>query len=136
MSSDRWQIEVDADAASEAIRSINHQTIFTGDGIPAPVIYRVLGNLQSAAGHGLSQALRQLAAGLERSLATHDVYEDDGRDPRQSVANAVAALTEAAGLAGQIGPMLESAQAEIARQGYHTTGTDLAMESRNAHDCV
>ena len=32
--SDRTSIELDAQEAYEAIRSINHATIFTGDGIP------------------------------------------------------------------------------------------------------
>lgn len=121
---DRTSVELDAQAAYEAIRSINHTTIFIGDGIPAPVVYRVLGFLQSAGGHGLAQALGQIARGLERSLATYDVYEDDGRDPVDSVAHAVNALTDAARLLQRIGPLLDVAQAAISRQGYRTS--DLA----------
>ena len=122
--SDRSGIEFDALDAYEAIRSINHATIFTGDGIPAPVVYRVLGFLQSAAGYGMAQALRQLARGLERSLSTFDVYEDDGRDPADSVAHAVNALTDAADLLQHVGPLLDNAQAAISRQGYRTQGQD------------
>jgi hypothetical protein len=117
---DRTGIELDAEAAYEAIRSINHATIFTGDGIPAPVAYRVLGFLQSAGGYGIAQALGQLARGLERSLSTYDVYEDDGRDPVDSVAHAVNALTDAVVLLQRVGPLLDTAQATIARQGYRT----------------
>ena len=122
--SDRSGIEFDAQDAYEAIRSINHATIFTGDGIPAPVVYRVLGFLQSAAGYGMAQALGQLARGLERSLSTFDVYEDDGRDPADSVAHAVNALTDAADLLQHVGPLLDNAQAAISRQGYRTQGQD------------
>lgn len=118
--SDRTSIELDAQEAYEAIRSINHATIFTGDGIPAPVVYRVLGYLQSAGGYGLAQALGQLACGLERSLSTHDVYEDDGRDPADAVAHAVNALTGAAALLQRVGALLDDAQAAIARQGYRS----------------
>ncbi len=117
---DRWNIEIAAEAAYEAIRSINHFTIFTGDGIPAPVLYRVLGELKTANGYGLNQALDQLAHGLERSLGTYDVYEDDGRDPQESISASVEALHQAADLANQIGVLLDQAQSAIARQGYRT----------------
>lgn len=117
---DRWSIEVAAEAAYEAIRSINHFTIFTGNGIPAPVLYRVLGELKTANGYGLNQALDQLAHGLERSLATYDIYEDDGRDPQESVDAAAEALRQAADLANEIGGFLDQAQSAIARQGYRT----------------
>lgn len=112
------RIERDAQDAYEAIRRINHNTIFGGDGIPAPVVYRALSFLQSAGGYGLAQALDQLGRGLQRSLATHDVYEDDGRNPTESVAHAVAAMNEAITLLERVGPLLDVAQAAIARQGY------------------
>lgn len=118
--SDRTGLELDAQEAYEAIRRINHATIFTGDGIPAPVVYRMLGFLQSAGGYGLAQAVEQLASGLERFLVSHDVYEDDGRDPAESVARAAVALGEAAELLQRVGPLLDEAQAAISRQGYRT----------------
>ena len=118
--SDRTSIELDAQEAYEAIRSINHATIFTGNGIPAPVVYRVLGFLQSAGGYGMAQALGQLARGLERSLSTYDVCEDDGRDPVDSVAHAVNALSDAADLLQRVGLLLDDAQAAISRQGYRS----------------
>lgn len=116
--SDRTGIELDAQDAYEAIRSINHATVFTGDGIPAPVVYRVLGFLQSAGGYGMAQALGQLARGLERSLSTYDVCEDDDRDPADSVAHAVNALNDATDLLQRVGSLLDNAQAAISRQGY------------------
>lgn len=117
---DRWSIEIAAEAAYEATRSINHSTIVTGNGIPAPVLYRVLGELKTANGYGLNQALDQLAHGLERSLDTHDVYEDDGREPQESVSAAAQALRQAADLANQIGVLLDQAQSAVAGQGYRT----------------
>ena len=125
--SDRTGIELDAQEAYEAIRSINHATIFTGDGIPAPVVYRVLGFLQSSGGYGMAQALGQLARGLERSLSTYDVYEDDGRDPADSVAHAVSALSDAAELLQRVGPLLDDAQAAISRQGYRTAAEGVGV---------
>lgn len=118
--SDRTSIETDACEAYEAIRRINHATIFVGDGIPAPVVYQTLSFLQSAGGYGLAQALGQLTRGLERSLTTYEVYEDDDRDPALSVARAVTAIEDAVALLEQVGPLLDDAQAAIARQGYRT----------------
>lgn len=105
-----------ADDAYEAIRAINHLTQHGAD-LPAPLVYRVLGNLKGV-GHILPQALNQLAAGLGRSLETHDVYEDDGRDPVQSVATAADHLTLAAELSAQMGDELEKAQSAISGQAY------------------
>ena len=120
---DRTSIELDAQAAYEAIRSINHTTIFADHGVPAPVVYRTLSFLQSVGGYGLVQALGQLAHGLERSLVTHDVYEDDGRDPADSVAHATNAISEAVVLLQRVGPLLDDAQTAISHQGYRTAET-------------
>ena len=103
-----------ADDAYEAIRAINHLTI-NARSLPAPLVYSVLGNLKAL---GLAQACQQLASGLGRSLDTHDVYEDDGGDPVQSVATATDHLTRAAQLAAQLGDELAQAQNAINRQGY------------------
>ncbi len=116
----RWPVVVDAEAAYEAIRSINHRTIWLSDGLPAPAVYLVLAELKSALGYGAQQGLEQLERGLVQSLNHYDVYEDDGRDPAASVQAAVAALKAAAELAGQIGPLLDLAQSAIAGQGYRT----------------
>lgn len=122
---DRTSIQRDAEAAYEAIRSINHTTIFTGAGMPSPVVYRVLSFLQSVGGYGLAQAVGHLARGLERSLSTFDVYEDDGRDPADSTAHAVNALTDAAALLQRVGPLLDAAQAAVSRQGYRSADLHL-----------
>lgn len=108
-----------ADDAYEAIRAINHLTI-NARSLPAPLVYSILGNLKGV-GNMLPQACRQLASGLGRSLDTHEVYEDDGRDPVQSVATATDHLTRAAQLAEQLGQELANAQSAISRQGYKET---------------
>jgi len=103
-----------ADDAYEAIRAINH---LTGATYPAPVVYAVLGNLKGV-GHLLPQGLRQLGAGLERSLDEYDVYEADDADPTPRAISARAYLEEAAVLAAQVGELLEKAQSAISQQGY------------------
>ena len=105
-----------ADGLYENLRDICHLTQ-PGTSTPAPLVYRVLGNLKGVE-YMLPQALNQLAAGLGKSLDTHDVYEDDGRDPVQSVATATDHLTKAASLAQQLGDELAHAQSALSRQGY------------------
>ncbi|HQZ86465.1 MAG TPA: hypothetical protein PLB21_12675 [Actinomycetota bacterium] len=116
----RWPVVVDAEAAHEAIRLINHRTIWLSDGLPAPAVYWVLAELKSALGYGAQQALEQLRRGLAQSLDHYEVYEDDGGDPSASVEAASAALRAASGLAGQIGALLDAAQLAIARQAYRS----------------
>ena len=115
---DRTPIVREADDAYEAIREINHATI-NARSIPAPVVYDFLGNAKTAAGHGMHQALSQVADGLLRSLDTHDVYDHNG-DPAENAAAAAALMRQAAGLAAQIGELLEEAQSRINSQGYRT----------------
>ncbi|GAA4345657.1 hypothetical protein [Microbacterium rhizosphaerae] len=107
-----------ADDAFEAILAINHATMVMDAGIPAPVMCQVLGDLKVATGSGLAQALSQLARGLESTLANYVVYQDDGTDPVQAVAQAVDALVGAASDAQRIGRKLNEAQSAIAGQGY------------------
>lgn len=104
-----------ADDAFEAIRALNHATI-TGGPIPAPLAYLLLGNLHQL-GFGLDQLVRQLAAGLVRSLDAFDVY-DDNRDPSASVAMATDALLLAGKHAARLGECLAAAQLAINLQGY------------------
>lgn len=103
-----------ADVIYESVRAICHES----QTHPAPTVYRVLGNLKSATGPMLAQALRQLASGLERSLNEYDVYEDDGSNPIGSTDMAAAHMLEAAALADLLGECLAKAQNAIARQGY------------------
>lgn len=105
-----------ADGLYENLRDICHLTQ-PGTSVPAPVAYSVLGNL-TGIGTMLPQTLTQLAAGLGKSLDTHDVYEDDGRDPVQSIATATDHLTKAADLAQQLGQEIAHAQSALSRQGY------------------
>ena len=116
----RWPVVIDAEAAYEAIRSINHRTIWLSDGLPAPAVYWVLAELNSALGYSAQQALEQVGRGLAQSLDHYEVYEDDGREPSSSVDAAGAALRAAADLAGQIGVLLDAAQLAIAGQGYRS----------------
>jgi hypothetical protein len=104
----------EADAIYESVRTICHHR----ETQPAPVVYRVLGNLKGAAGDMLAQALNQLADGLERSLTQYDVYEDDGSDPALNVAAAAGHMRLAAHLAAELGEHLSEAQNAIAQQGY------------------
>ena len=106
-----------ADDAYQAIRGINHLTL--GATVPACLLYDVLGNLKGV-GHLLPQTLAQLGAGLGRSLDKYDVYDGEGRDPVQSVAEAVDHLTRAA----QLGQELELAQSAINMLGYHDAERD------------
>ncbi|MHA7174832.1 hypothetical protein ACX80B_17390 [Arthrobacter monumenti] len=106
-----------ADDAYEAVRAINHLTI-NARSLPAPLVYSILGNLKML-GHSLPQTCTQIASGLGRSLETHDVYEDEGGDPVQSIATATDHLTRAAQLAAQLGEELAQAQSAINRQGYN-----------------
>ena len=106
-----------AETAYEAIRAINHLTT-TGAAIPAPEMYSILGNL-TCLGHGLDQALRQLARGLATSLSTFAVYEDDGGNPDESVAYAIDSMQVAAAHAAQLGTLLQGAQDDISRQGVY-----------------
>lgn len=105
-----------ADSLYESLRTINHVTL-PGSSLPAPIVYRVLGNLKGIE-YLLPQGLSQLAAGLGKSLDTYDVYEDDGRDPVQSIATVTDHLTRASQLAQQLGAELGRAQSAISRQGY------------------
>lgn len=108
------------EVAYEAIRGINHLTLY-GGGIPAPTVYDVLGNVKGV-GHMLPQALRQLGDGLAASLDEFDVYDNSGRTPGESVDQARAHLEAAAEAARKMGGHLEGAQSAIAAQGYRDFG--------------
>lgn len=103
-----------ADDAYEALRAICH---LSGD-YPAPLAYEVLGNLKMA-GSALSTVAERLSAGLQQSLESYDVYEEDGRDPSLSVAEARKHLERASVLAQDASRALAEAQTAINRQGFH-----------------
>jgi hypothetical protein len=116
-------LTLQAAEAYEAIRALNHATITAA--VPAPLAYDLLGDL-SRLGHALDQLARQIAAGLVRSLAEYDVY-DDNRVPAVSVGMAVDELTRATSHARCVGVCLADAQAAISQQGYH-------RPTANGHD--
>lgn len=106
-----------ADTAYEAVRAINHLTIF-GPAIPAPDLYPVLGTLAQL-GHGLDQAIGQLTRGLQRSPEFYDLYDaDPGRTPAQVIDDAVQWLARAAQHARDCGYALSKAHTAIAGQGW------------------
>lgn len=107
-----------SDVAYEAIRAMNHITSSPGEeGIPAPVVYTVLGNMTGAT-QMLPQLFRQLADGLERSLDHFDVYDHNG-DPRLSALAAGTHLQNAVTHAQRMAEELSSAQTAINSQGYN-----------------
>jgi hypothetical protein len=106
-----------ADAAYEAVRAINHLTIF-GPALPAPDLYPVLGTLAQL-GHGLDQGIGQLSRGLQRSPEFYELYEaDPGRTPTEVIAEAVHWLDDAAQHARDCGYTLSKAHTVIAGQGW------------------
>lgn len=107
-----------ADQVYENVREIARRT--NGPSIPAPQVYVLVGNLKSAGGYTVAEVYKNLAAGLVRSLSTHEVYDDRGADVQQSVETAVVALHEAAVKAHEVGVLLDVAQSAIASQGYRT----------------
>ena len=66
----RWPVVVDAEAAYEAIRSINHRTIWLSDGLPAPAVYWVLAELKSALGYGAQQGSSNSGVGSSSHSTT------------------------------------------------------------------
>lgn len=106
-----------ADTAYEAVRAINHLTIF-GPAIPAPDLYQVLGTLAQL-GHGLDQAIGQLSRGLQRSPEFYELYEaDSGHTPAETIDQAVQWLSSAAQHARDCGYNLSKAHTAIAGQGW------------------
>ena len=114
MSEETPVVVQEADAIYESVRTICPHS----ETQPAPTVYRVRGNLKGATGAMLAQALNQLADGLERSLKEYDVYEDDGRNPVESVEAAAGHMRLAAHLAVELGEHLSDAQDAIAGQGH------------------
>lgn len=106
-----------ADTAYEAVRAINHLTIF-GPALPAPDLYPVLGTLAQL-GHGLDQAIGQLSRGLQRSPEFYELYEaDPGRTTEEVIGEAVQWLDGAAQHARDCGHALSRAHTAIAGQGW------------------
>lgn len=119
MSDEPRTVVDDADDAYEAIRAINHNL---PSNIPAPHVYRVLGNLKLASGSMLRDALNRMVSGMSRSLIDFDNYMDDKSDPAAAVAVANEHLHRAARFAEMVGQELEMAQSAISPLGFRTPG--------------
>jgi pantothenate kinase len=85
-----------ADQAAEAIRALNHATL--NQQISAPEISRVMQSLATMVDR-LPQTFEQLARQLDKRRAQGQIRMEDGRDPAGPVAEVVARLNEAAGIA-------------------------------------
>lgn len=104
----------------EDVRGINH-VLINNKAMYPQTVYRMLGNLQ-AAGYGLREVIDHLARMLKASLDEYDVREDDGTDPGQNNAAAVAELRLAASAAAVMAERLSEAQNLIATQSGRTRG--------------
>jgi hypothetical protein len=109
-----------ADVAYESVRAMNHITgggAAYAQGIPAPVVYTVLGNLSGMA-NMLPQLMEQLANGLVRSLDNFAVY-DNKQEPSLSAQEAAELLASAGVHAMRMADALSAAQVAINSQGYN-----------------
>lgn len=106
-----------ADTAAEAVRALNHATVFTDGGrLTGPAnVYDVLGSLATLAAR-LPQALSQLQAFLTREHTAGRVQIVDGQhvgDPAAAVADVDRWLTCAAGSADTLREALEHAHTTL-----------------------
>lgn len=109
-----------AQAASEAVRVLNHATFpDRAPGLEWPSdVYDVLGNLSSAAA-GMPQLSRQLAAWVANETAAGYVRENASYGPHggdaQTASRSLAGhLTEAAALAARLAEVLSAARRDTA----------------------
>ena len=114
-----------AATAHQAVRDLTHLTAGCPP-VPAPEVYEVLGTLKCL-GYSLEQTLRQLARSLAASLTVYAVYEEDGGNPEDSVAYAMDSIRAGADHASRLGEILDAAQADISRQGYHQPRRETGM---------
>ena len=101
-----------ARTAAEAIRAMNHLTI-RGPAIPAPDVYDILGQLETAC-YRLVQTLNQLSHALEDSLSV--CQYDPEPDPDIYIEEALLELQEAAFHADQLAHDIGRTSAAIAGQ--------------------
>jgi hypothetical protein len=105
-----------ADTAAEAVRALNHATVFADGGLTGPGdVYDVLGSLATLAAR-LPQALSQLQAFLTREHTAGRVQIVDGQhvgDPAAAIADVDRWLTCATGSADLLREALEHAHATL-----------------------
>ncbi|MGL5824780.1 MAG: hypothetical protein ACRCYU_08180 [Nocardioides sp.] len=99
----------------DLLRVITHTT--AANTLPGPVAFIVLGHLKGL-GWLLPQTLQQLGDGLARSLSYYEVYEQDGTEPGERVAQARAFLADAAAHAADFGYLMDQAQQAISNQRH------------------
>jgi hypothetical protein len=115
-----------ADEAAEAIRSLNHATLFPGAGYEyASDVYDAIGSLRVLA-ERLPQALTQAAKWLATAEShgwLQDVEATSARATRRTVGIAVTQLTTSAGYAASMASDLSHAQSAAGR-----LATDSALD--------
>jgi hypothetical protein len=110
-----------ADDAAEAIRALNHTTLYGGYAWPAEV-YAVIGELHRMA-QSLPQALAQAIAWLDTATAAGRIGHDHGTDPRPAVRTAIADLVQASIHAQHLAAALEQAHASTSHLNGEPTWT-------------
>jgi len=110
-----------AEAAAEAIRALNHATMWAGpEGYQEPAdVDAVIGSLAMLAAC-LPQALAQADRWLCEALDAHRVRHDQGGDVAHGVFSASLCLEDAAGAAGNLFGFLREARAHSS----HLAGLD------------
>lgn len=106
-----------ASSAREAIRALNRANLGT-EAIPPPEVYDLLATL-AGLGHGLTHTLERLSRSLTLAPGVYALYEDDGGNPEDSIAYAIHSLHGATHHATQLGDLLDAAQEDLSRTGYH-----------------
>lgn len=115
-------LTAEADAIYQAVRTLNHRTISVRS-IPPPDVYKIMSGLTPAT-FAAVQLCQQLSAGLERSLVTHDVYEDNNGSPAERVALAQVDLDTAARHFHLAYGALNAAWSAVSSLGYRNPETD------------
>lgn len=105
-----------ADDAAQAVRRLS-QLVDAATPLPAPYLYGALVDLEDL-GHRLAHGLRLLGVGLQRSLDTYDVVQDDGTDPAAAVDRCVFELRQAVADATDLGVRVGRAREAIASQAH------------------
>lgn len=121
-----------ADAAHQAVREINHATLWPSTLTPQEVA-TTLGSL-ALLGHGLGQACTQLGRTLTRALDSYDTYDDTGGDPLDTVADATHHLHQAAALTHQLACHLDQAHAAANHLGHHPLDDDQDDDDQDDDD--
>jgi hypothetical protein len=102
-----------AQAAAEAIRSLNHATRHPGALAEPAAAYELIGTLSRAAA-GLGQLLGQITRYLDGALAAGHLGHDLGEDPAHAIDATAIFLSDAAASAAALAGDLGYAQQQLA----------------------